>query len=75
MELCKLVLYEKARGAKYFSQSKVDESVNEAKYFAIVLFTTSHVALVWGCAGVVVLCLTCNNWHSSLFSLFTNSLP
>jgi hypothetical protein len=34
--LCKLVLYEKARGAKYNSQSKVVELTNEAKYFATV---------------------------------------
>ena len=41
MDLCKLVLYEKAIGAKYCSQSSVDSSTKELRYLAMVLLHTS----------------------------------
>ena len=63
------------RAGMYCSQSSVELSTNEAKYFATVLLKTSTWALHWGCAGVVVVCLIPNNLNNSLESLLTNSLP
>ncbi len=50
------VLYENMSGARYISQSRVDLSQKEAKYFVIVLLATSAWLLHCGWCDEVVRC-------------------